>query len=284
MVTLMRILVRVFVAVFALNTIGIAQNHRALDALVQSERDFCKAALARGVNASFVEYFADDAVIFRPGPVNGREWYRKRAPSTIRLNWEPIVADVATSGDLGYTTGPWVATDTSGNSYFGSYASLWRKQKTGEWKVILDAGIDYPKPTQNSGALRKGSADSYSGSDKDAEMARSSILAEEKKLAEFSASVGFATASMSPTVAEEAVFLRAGHEPIVGRDSLSSILRGDFTWTPVQSGASRSGDLGYTYGPYHLKSAADSTKEGYYVRIWKKRKDGAWNVVLDLLQ
>ena len=61
------------------------------------------------------------------------------------LSWKPVGADVATSGDLGYTWGNWKyqAPDTA---YYGNYFTAWKKQKDGSWKVALDGGNSSPKP------------------------------------------------------------------------------------------------------------------------------------------
>ena len=58
------------------------------------------------------------------------------------------------------------------------------------------------------------------------------------------------------------------------------------TWTPVKAEMSASGDLGYTYGNYVLKSKNKEGKivpnYGKYMSIWKKQKDGSWKVVADM--
>jgi len=61
------------------------------------------------------------------------------------LSWKPVGADVAASGDLGYTWGNWKyqAPDTA---YYGNYFTAWKKQKDSSWKVALDGGNSSPKP------------------------------------------------------------------------------------------------------------------------------------------
>lgn len=48
-------------------------------------------------------------------------------------------------------------------------------------------------------------------------------------------------------------------------------------WWPLYAGIARSGDLGFTTGPY----AIDEDRRGHYFTIWKKQPDGAWKWVLD---
>ena len=58
------------------------------------------------------------------------------------------------------------------------------------------------------------------------------------------------------------------------------------TCHPVTIEASRSGDLGYTQGPYDLAfsdAKGHTLKDrGKYLAVWKKQSDGAWRVVADI--
>ena len=83
----------------------------------------------------------------------------------------------------------------------------------------------------------------------------------------------------------EGVLLRQDHLPIVGADAidfLSGINDTAFvlTWKPSKAEISSSGDLGFTYGIYELKTN-DTSYKGTYVTIWKKHPDGSWKFVLD---
>ena len=64
-----------------------------------------------------------------------------------QLNWAPEFADIAVSGDLGYTTGPWEFRRSPKDApvAFGHYVTLWRKQNNGAWKVEVDIGIGHDK-------------------------------------------------------------------------------------------------------------------------------------------
>src|SRR5262245_2445266 len=111
-----------------------------LDSLVGAERDFARLSLARGVRDAFLANLAEDSIIFRPNAVPGRQWFENNPPpATLRLEWEPEFADIASTGDLGYTTGPFERRRTPQDPpAFGHYVTLWRKQADGKWKVALD--------------------------------------------------------------------------------------------------------------------------------------------------
>jgi ketosteroid isomerase-like protein len=48
-------------------------------------------------------------------------------------------------------------------------------------------------------------------------------------------------------------------------------------WWPLRAGIARSGDLGFTTGPYTY----DGKPGGYYFTVWKKQADGAWKWIYD---
>ena len=60
------------------------------------------------------------------------------------LTWSAVGADIASSGDLGYTWGNYefVSKDKDGNQHVerGKYTTVWKKQTDGSWKVALDMG------------------------------------------------------------------------------------------------------------------------------------------------
>src|SRR6185295_1413148 len=56
-------------------------------------------------------------------------------------------------------------------------------------------------------------------------------------------------------------------------------------WQPAYAGMARSGDLGFTTGPWEFKGDVnDKTPSGYghFVTLWKKQSDGSWKFVVDL--
>ena len=83
-------------------------------------------------------------------PVIGREAIAAlMAPEAgVSLVWEPLTADIAESGDLGYTRGRFVLHTAPGadgsppkGPFEGYYCSIWKKQADGSWKWVFDGGI-----------------------------------------------------------------------------------------------------------------------------------------------
>ena len=84
---------------------------------------------------------------------------------------------------------------------------------------------------------------------------------------------------------DEAILLRDNYMPIIGADAvqyISSINDSTFTisWEPQGGDVAESGDMGFTYGLYLLKTETEEQR-GTYVTIWRKQKDGKWKYALD---
>ncbi len=116
--------------------------------LLDADRAFNRA-VARGGAEAWVSWFAPDGAMVQPGvgTIRGHDAIREAVEYLdepgVSLAWEPDRADIAASGDLGWTTGRYTVvspsaegTRTSG----GVYVSIWRRQPDGSWKVVMDLG------------------------------------------------------------------------------------------------------------------------------------------------
>jgi ketosteroid isomerase-like protein len=120
--------------------------------LLKLEAEFAQAVAERGHQA-FVTYFAEDGVeLDDGGGITSREAISKQPPwpEGTSLTWTPVKADMAASGDLGYTYGNYVfkSKNKEGKieTNYGKYMSVWKKQKDGSWKVVVDMGNSSPAP------------------------------------------------------------------------------------------------------------------------------------------
>ncbi len=127
-----------------------------VQSLADAERAFARMGAELGVRDSFLHFFREDAVAFGPdGPHNAPKKLRaspiSKTKREAKLVWEPICADAAGSGDLGYTFGPSSVRKISDNSLIpdstGIYMSIWARKMGGPWKVVADIGVDNPAPT-----------------------------------------------------------------------------------------------------------------------------------------
>jgi len=126
------------------------------DTLRQLEGEFMQAAAERG-SQGYLSYYADDAVEVPNGAplIQGKANIAKTMgfldQKDNHLTWTPVGADISASGDLGYTYGTYEfrSKDKDGKPLVdhGKYTSIWKKQKDGSWKVVLDMGNSTPEST-----------------------------------------------------------------------------------------------------------------------------------------
>jgi ketosteroid isomerase-like protein len=132
-----------------------ADDHLA--SLVDAETAFSALSVEKGMKVAFLAYLADDGIIYRPGPILGRDSWKKRSSPPGTLIWEPSYAEVSTNGDLGLSTGPWEyrpADSTGGETAYGQFVSVWRRlEEDGPWMVAVDLGISHPKPAESVGGV-----------------------------------------------------------------------------------------------------------------------------------
>jgi ketosteroid isomerase-like protein len=145
------------VAIIVLVTMNIAkaQSASGADTLRQLEADFMKATAEKG-SQGYMSYYAEDAVELPNGAdmIQGKESIAKGMSfldqKDNHLTWTPVHADMAASGDLGYTFGTYEfrSKDKDGKPTveYGKYASVWKKQKDGNWKVVMDMGNESASP------------------------------------------------------------------------------------------------------------------------------------------
>jgi ketosteroid isomerase-like protein len=270
------------------------KTNSAVLPVVEAERAFATKSLEVGSRAAFMQFFADDAVVFLPHPVKYKEAMKNAAPLKnpleTTLEWEPIWADISSDGSFGYTTGPSVRTDHSPAkrpTYYGFYFSFWKKQPTGEWKVVFDVGTELPGR--------------YSGSRVMASPAPVRRAADQPRLTvqEFQASLmqaerdflasvqknGF-TATLDRFLDKDVRIYRQKSFPIVGIDSIRVYFsRTPYlaSWEATHCDVAASGDLGYSYGSY---TDGDSGKlpaaKGYFLHGWKRDAANRWRLVAEI--
>ena len=257
----------------------------AARAMVESERNFYRTGQEKGTRAAFLAFLADDGVVFRPGPVNGKEAWEKRPETGLDLIWEPTFAAMARSADFGYTTGPakWKANKKDEKFLgYGQFISIWKKQKEGSWKVALDCGIENPEPSGQPEPLRM----SIPEDDKQVKTgdARRKALPLQEAHQKFvdAAKTNLADATLT-VAAEEVRVYREGSLPAIGKRAAKAALEakaGKISFEQLGGDMSHSTDLAYSYGKYSLNRDG-SVESGHFFQIWQTDAAGSWKLVLD---
>ena len=116
----------------------------ALGEVVAADKAFAERCATAGMKTAFLEFAASDAVLLRPGYLPIAEdrvirYLTAMEDTSFVMSWKPSGADVALSADLGYTYGTYEVT-AKDTVLKGTYLSIWRKQKDGSWKFVLDSG------------------------------------------------------------------------------------------------------------------------------------------------
>lgn len=274
-----------------------AQNSSStsdLVSMVETERAFSAMSREKGTQPSFLAFIADDGILFRPKAVRGKQWMLEHpAPASDKrplLSWWPSYADIASAGDMGYTFGPWEFRSNINDEKavaWGHFITIWKKQADGTWKFAVDLGISHPEETHVSRVLSKpnDAAPTTKTLDVKIDAERAALLSAEQTFSSDSEAHGARQAFGSRAASYVNVF-RENRSPFNGVAAAAEAMpsgAGLWTWKPEGWDVSRSGDLGYSYGTYWLKSSDSKvpSETGNYFRIWKKQGK-VWKVVVDV--
>ena len=149
----MKIITKIFIALILTlsgNFVLAQQNiDKEKEQLKKVDIDFSNLSKEKGMIHAFLSYAADDGVLLRPNiyPIEGIEKIKEALgdnDTTFTLTWSPLFADIASSMELGYTYGIYELTikNTEGEPkvHKGTYLSIWKKDKDGNWKFVMDTG------------------------------------------------------------------------------------------------------------------------------------------------
>jgi ketosteroid isomerase-like protein len=259
-------------------------DENALRSLVEAENNFARTSVERGIRESFLQFFAEDSIIFAPEPKNAKKFYTDYQDKGRKLMWRPIFAMIASSGELGVTTGPWEMQKSKTEPTpiaFGDFLSIWKKQRDNSWKVIVDVGVDHPQPGDLPSETQL-LPPSEPPAKVDVDLARRGFQKAEKMLAEM-LNKGAGEAILA-AASNDVRVLREESYPGVGREEASVVLFSHNTRTTRQNsggGLSASGDLAYRYGSYSAERG-NATEHGYFLTIWKAGPDHVWKILVDL--
>lgn len=110
-------------------------------ALLEADRQWAQSTKDLDL---FMSFYTSDATSYPPGvpALVGPDAIRKMftevfSAQGFSLSWTAAKADVAASGDVGYTAGTYDMA-MGGVKDSGKYITLWRKQPEGTWKVTAD--------------------------------------------------------------------------------------------------------------------------------------------------
>ena len=95
---------KIAVVMLVLGIASVVQGQSALQEMVKTEHAFADLAEEKNARYAFMQFIADDGLLFRPGAVNGKTWMMEHPvpPSDKKplLAWRPFFAGMSASGDM----------------------------------------------------------------------------------------------------------------------------------------------------------------------------------------
>jgi hypothetical protein len=118
-----------------------------VESLLKIDKEFSDYSMKYGISKSFLKFCDSNAVVVRDSsmPIKGfnelAKIYDTTQKSSNLLSWEPLIGDIAQSGEIGYTYGTWKFMDSLKTVLAeGCYVTVWKMDSKGNWKWVLDTG------------------------------------------------------------------------------------------------------------------------------------------------
>ncbi len=116
--------------------------------LLRADSAFAAMSVSQGGKAAFLAFASADAVAFGGGAQmsEGRDAIAAGFdgfPAGAVLEWWPVAAEIARSGDLGCTVGE---ARIASVKHYSKYLTIWKRQSDGSWKFVADGGNARPAP------------------------------------------------------------------------------------------------------------------------------------------
>jgi len=253
---------------------------KGIDDLINAEKSFAAYSVANSTKEAFLKFLDSAGIVFDNGkPVNGIETWNKKEKRPGVLNWFPQYAEIAVSGDFGYTTGPWTFQNSLNDTIVarGQYTTVWHVTKNGEWKFLVDLGVSN---TPGNSISKTTKIDIYKLSIATTVIPHVSPLISAENNFQKIVTTNKAWA-YKEFLSAGSILNRNGYSPSVGMQAQKMII--DSTLPTIQykidgSGISESQDIGYVYGTTVMNGKIDN-----YLRIWRKEK-GGWKIALEVLR
>jgi hypothetical protein len=265
----------ILVILFSANALMAQKN---IKGLINAEKQFAWFTSTHTVKEGFLQYMDSTGVIFQRGSEqNALEFYKKQNASPGILNWEPDFAVISASGEVGATTGPYTFRERSMQDTpvrYGTFCSVWRINRKGEWKNIADLG------SQSKTLLE---ADDM----KEIVLPKTSVTTattEELLLLDRKFNLALQEKNVGgwiQYIAPESRLNIDGSPPVVGMLQIAEAtqkLPAAVQITTKTAELSSAKDLGYTYG-----TVQNGTRTNNYLRVWIYRNK-QWIAILQTLK
>lgn len=270
---------RVFISIITFLFFTSAFAQADLQQIYDTQSAFDRALAEKGAKAAFLEFIADDSIVFRPNATRGREFWTTSKDSPGELLVRTLTfSDIASNGLLGYTTGNWRCYpkgESESAADFGQYATIWEKKADGKFRAVVDIDIEHEKlpftetdQTQRTEKRKDLNKRGWSPADASMNFLRMSMSASR---------LGGAYAKFA---ARDVRLLVEGQPPILGRKRVVSETKRyisiDFPKTVAMH---QSADMAYFWNPCEFANSNEGIEKGNCLHIWKLRNKKWWIVL-----
>ena len=254
-----------------------------LQKIIETEKAFAQASIDKGTKISFLEFLSKEAIIFdKSMPVNGLEYWQNTDFKGV-ITWQPTMAEIAGSSDLGYTTGNYQLHNTSADdkpAMFGSFITLWKKQADNSWKVAVDMDVPHDEIIANNVNITE-----IYPSFKTYELKNQMVLSERMVFMNDHFYWKNAKTSLNPFephLAQNVRVYRRNLKPIIGKENAKVFLKKTYdknlVYTGLKAISSNAGDLVCVYGVI-----SGGGKSGTYLRMYKQEAKDVWKIVIEMV-
>ena len=161
---------------------------------------------------------------------------------------------------------------------YGHYISIWTKQSDGQYRALLDTGINHPKPASIPTEWR---SPADSGADKN----EGRLSAADSAVPFYASVEANAAKAYKNYLTDDAIMMRSGKEPFIGKKAALTFIESEKPTIrfPKRKAFVEGPDLAYVYNVYSIVDKEGKEIEGgNFVQVWKLRK-GKWLIAADAL-
>ncbi len=122
----------------------------SVNEIINADLAFSEMSKQSGMKNAFIDYIDDEGILLRPDhePVKGADaidFLSQVNDTSYTVSWVPEGAQIAKSGDLGFTYGTYTL-EGKGKTLKGTYVNIWKKQADGTWKFVMNTSNEGISP------------------------------------------------------------------------------------------------------------------------------------------
>ncbi|PYS86006.1 MAG: hypothetical protein DMF62_17285 [Acidobacteria bacterium] len=263
-------------SIFVFAATALSQN--AGDQMLAAERGLSKATGELGVKPAVMQFFSDDAIIFRPDAVNSKDFWNGRDDGKAAAVRGMSAFGISSTGQIGYTTGSieiFPNGKGAASNAYGDYVTIWGRRENDGWRAVLELVVKHEKGIQLQYKQERFERI-------EAESNKKGRSAADPSMNFLRASMGVGTlgSAYKSFAAEEIRFLRDGLPPITGKkrviDATKAYRAVKF---PFKVALIESGDMAYSWNPCEYNVSDEGMERGNCLHIWKLRNKKWWIVL-----